>query len=151
MTTVKNPEAEARLLSFLDEYADGNDLYWVPLTRLKKDIPVAAYDLDMIYREDAVPLLEEVVRRCGITRVMTFQTDSMEFFTDDDMIALLYEKERDGYSFPWTVETFYADASEQWMIYVSHEGTVSFTGARIVEAARAVIPDRYRAAPNQRA
>ena len=47
------------------------------------------------------------------------------------MIRLLYEKDGIGYNFPWYVETFYYDPSRRWMIYVSHEGTITFTGNEI--------------------
>ena len=42
---------EEKLLSFLNEYACGKYLYWFPLTVLKKDIPVVAYDIDRIYKD----------------------------------------------------------------------------------------------------
>ena len=51
------------------------------------------------------------------------------------MIRLLYEKDGIGYNFPWYVETFYYDPSRRWMIYVSHEGTITFTGNEITQAA----------------
>ena len=53
---MKNSFVEAWLLSFLDEYACGKDLYWFPLTRLKKDIPVVAYDIDRIYKDSDIYL-----------------------------------------------------------------------------------------------
>lgn len=141
---MKNLDVQQRLLSFLREYAAGNDLYWVPLTTLKKDIPVVAYDMDAIYRNGCVWLLEKVFRTCEISKVRTFQTDSMEYFEDDDVTELLYEKDSDGFVFPRTVETFYFDGSEQWLCYVSHEGTISFTGEKMASAAGEILPDKYR-------
>lgn len=140
---MKNPAVEAKLLSFLHEYACGSDLYWVPLTRLKKDLPVIAFDIDAIYKNGDTSLLEKVFRICRIDLVSTFQTDSMEYFDDDSIFDLLYEKDSNGFVFPWTVETFYFDATEKWMVYVSHEGTISFTGGEIVRVAKEIISDQY--------
>ena len=50
-------------------------------------------------------------------------------------MELLYERDEVGYTFPWYVESFYFDDNHQWMIYVSHEGTVIFTGEMITKAA----------------
>ena len=111
--------------------------------RLKKDMPVVAYDLDAIYRDNEISLLEKVFRQCDIMIVSTFQMDSREYFEKDEISALLYEKDKDGFNFPWTVETFYFDATETWLVYVSHEGTISFTGELIARTAEEIIPDRY--------
>ena len=140
---MKNAAIEARLFSFLNEYACGHDLYWFPLTRLKKDISVIAYDIDRIYQNGEISLLEKVFRQCGISNVSTFQMDSREYFEDDKIFDLLYEKDSDGFNFPWTVETFYFDSTDTWLVYVSHEGTVSFTGGEIVQAAKENIPSKY--------
>ena len=140
---VKNQAVELRLCAFLKEYAASDDLYWVPITRLKKDMPVVAYDLDAIYRDNEISLLEKVFRQCDIMIVSTFQMDSREYFEKDEISALLYEKDKDGFNFPWTVETFYFDATETWLVYVSHEGTISFTGELIARTAGEIIPDRY--------
>lgn len=59
------------------------------------------------------------------------------------MIRLLYEKDGIGYNFPWYVETFYYDPSRRWMIYVSHEGTINFTGNEITQAANRIISSQY--------
>ena len=99
---VKNQAVELRLCAFLQEYAASDDLYWVPITRLKKDMPVVAYDLDAIYRDNEISLLEKVFRQCDIMIVSTFQMDSREYFEKDEISALLYEKDKDGFNFPWT-------------------------------------------------
>ena len=53
---MKNSFVEEKLLYFLDEYARGKDLYWFPLTELKKEIPVVAYDIDRIYKDGDILL-----------------------------------------------------------------------------------------------
>jgi hypothetical protein len=142
---MKDPRVEQKLIAFLGEYADPDrDLYWYPLVRLKKELPVSAYDLGAIFRDGEIAALEKLFSLCGISCVSTFQTDSLEYFENDEMAALLNEKDDAGYCFPRCVETFYFDASESWLVYVSHEETISFTGEEIVRAAAISIPERYR-------
>lgn len=140
---MKNNIIERKLISFIKEYSVTSSLYWVPLVRLKRHIPVAAYDLHAIYENNDIVLLEKVFEICGISDVNTFQMDHLEYFEHDNIFELLYEKDEDGYNFPWYVETFYFDSTEKWMVYVSHEGTISFTGKTIVEAATKCINQLY--------
>ena len=141
---MKNSIIERKLIDFIKEYSEGTSLYWAPLTRLKKDIPVVSYHVDAIYKNNDIALLENVFKTCGISEVNTFQMDHLEYFEHENIFELLYEKDDDEYSFPWYVETFYFDSSETWMVYVSHEGTISFTGKEIVKAAIENIDNLYR-------
>lgn len=140
---MKNSVIERKLINFINEYSVESDLYWVPLTKLKKDIPVVAYNLDELYKNNDIALLENVFKICGIVDVDMFQMDRLEYFERSNIFELLYEKDDDGYNFPWYVETFYFDSSEQWLVYVSHEGTISFTGKKIVDAATKCI-EKYK-------
>lgn len=141
---MKNSVIERKLIDFINEYSESSDLYWVPMTRLKKEIPVVAYNLDAIYKNNDIALLEEVFKLCGISDVNTFQMDQLEYFERDNIFELLYEKDKDGYNFPWYVETFYFDSAGEWMVYVSHEGTITFTGKKIVEVALENIDNTYQ-------
>ena len=141
---MKNSVLEKRLTDFIKEYSEGTSLYWAPLARLKKDISVVSYNVDAIYKNNDIALLENAFKICGISDVNTFQMDHLEYFEHENIFELLYEKDDDGYSFPWYVETFYFDSTETWMVYVSHEGTISFTGNKIVEAATESIDNSYR-------
>lgn len=132
-----------KLIQFIKDNTFYDTLYWYPLTHLKNDIPVVAYKIDDLYKENMIDSIKEVLVACGIKTVKTFQTDYMTLLKNDNIIDLLYEKDKDGYNFPWYVETFYYDKSQKWMIYVSHEGTITFTGESIVKIAKRIIPERY--------
>ena len=140
---MKNPIIEKRLKEFINKYSDAPDLYWVPLVNLRINIPVVSFDLDEIYKNSDIVLLENVFKICHISDVNVFQMDHCEYFQHENIIELLYEKDDDGYNFPWYVETFYFDSSEKWLVYVSHEGTFSFTGRKITEVAAQCIDKVY--------
>lgn len=140
---MKNSVIEKKLITFINSNSEYPGLYWFPLTKLKNKIPVIAYDVDAIYKSNDIDLLRKIVDKCGIVNVNTFQMDHLEYFEGDDIRTLLYEKDEDGYAFPRYVETFYFDDTEEWMIYVSHEGTISFTGNKIVYIANEVFEGNY--------
>lgn len=133
--------------NLLEQYTDHNatyGYYWYPLSVLKKDVPVVAYDLRKLYQDNGMEQVEAVLNRCNIRVVQAFQmlNDNTETHAED-MIELLYKKDDDGYILPWEVETYYFDDSKEWMIYVSHEWTVTFTGDSLVRAAKETIQAKY--------
>lgn len=142
---MKNRVVEKKLIDFIHENSIyPQSRYWVPLTRLKNELPVIAFDIDAIYKNNDIGLLDEVFSKYGIENVNTFQMDHLEYFEDDNIHELLYERDEDGYNFPWYVETFYFDCTDEWMIYVSHEGTISFTGKKIVQISNEVFVGKHQ-------
>lgn len=136
-------DIEREILELLRQYTD-NGAYWYPLCILKRPISVVAYDLDKLYKDQAIRQLENVLHSCSIKTAYSLQLRSEHSEpVEKDMIALLYEKDRYGYNFPWYAEAYYFDHTRKWMLYVSHEGTITFTGREIVRAARELIPEQY--------
>lgn len=129
------------LLSFLNTTRDNS--YWYPLTRLKIDLPIISYNVDKIYKEDQIILLRNLLESCKIDRVIMIQMNHGIVIENENIIELLYAIDDSGYDFPWYVETYYYDSSKKWMIYVSHEGTITFAGEEIVAFAKKILPLDY--------
>lgn len=119
--------------------------YWYPLQRIEKDIPVVAFDLDKIYDDGNIDQIEETLCRLSIdiATVIQDQDDKPEP-REVSLRKLLYEADRDGYNFPWYVESYYYDDSKQWMIYTSHEFTITFAGKALVRTAKEMIDSKYQ-------
>lgn len=118
--------------------------YWYPLQSIKDDIPVVAFDLDEIYEDDKINQIETVLSRLSIDSATAIQ--NQDFNTETKTVslkALLYESDADGYNFPWYVESYYFDDSKQWMIYTSHEFTITFAGEKMVRMANEIIDQKY--------
>ena len=139
---MKNPKVEKKLIHYIKSNSDHNSLYWYPLVHVTKFISVAAYDIIRIYQDNNIFLLENVIKLCNIGDVIMFQMDYREYF-EENITQLLYEQDEDGYIFQWYAETFIFDCSEEWLIYLSHENTISFTGEKIVTVAKQIIPSCY--------
>ena len=132
-----------QIKNFLKHYT-GCSTYWYPLCVLEKDIPVVAYNLDRIYKDKCIEQLEATLKNYGLCKVRSYQMQDEKMKTRvEDILYLLYEKDTNGYTFPWHVETYYFDDYREWMIYVSHEGTITFTGSRLVSAAKENIQSKY--------
>lgn len=119
--------------------------YWYPLQSIKPDIPVVAFDLWKIFKSNSgIKQIDAVLSRLSIDTAITIQ--NQDFNNEPKTVslkALLYETDADGYNFPWYVESYYYDNSKQWMIYTSHELTITFAGKNLVCAAKEIIDSKY--------
>ncbi len=61
-----------------------------------------------------------------------------------DIATFLYEKDESGYTFDWINEEYYFDDSYEWIVYVSHENTITFCGDKLALIAEKDIPEKYR-------
>lgn len=131
-----------KIRSFLKENTINHSTYWYPLSEIKSGIPVSAYLITEIYSDNRIDFIESVLKRCNI-RFGYWIQEYIEELHNGDLIEMLYEKDEDGYVFPWLSEMFIFDRSEKWLIYISHEETIAFTGEELVKAAREIIPEKY--------
>ena len=135
---------KAYLISDLNDSPYYSIDYWYPLQSIKDDIPVVAFDLDEIYEDDKINQIETVLSRLSIDSATAIQ--NQDFNTETKTVSLkslLYESDADGYNFPWYVESYYYDDSKQWMIYTSHEFTITFAGEKMVRMANEIIDQKY--------
>lgn len=136
----------SKIIDFIRSTVGINSRYWYPLYSLTDPVPAAAFNLDKLYDDNRIDLIEKIVISFGINDVVSFQMQMNEqglMLNSKNMLSLLYESDKDGYNFPWNAETYYFDNSRMWLIYVSHEGTITFAGEGIAKNAREIIPDSY--------
>jgi len=134
----------ADILRFIREYSACDTQSWYPFCCLCREIAVAAYDLDRICNEKKVDVIADVLTSCGIHAVdaVQLQVNGIRW-RGKPVKEVLEACDADGPNFPWNAETFYFDDTESWMLYVSHEGTITFTGRKLAEKAREIIPQEY--------
>ena len=124
--------------------------YWYPLTGIKENIHAVAYNLDAIYSSGNIEQIEKALAECSIHNVISVQNQDHK--AEHEKIYLLfrlYESDGDGYNFPWYVENYYYDETKEWLIYVSHEGTITFAGEQITQAAKKFIDNKYKVGESQ--
>jgi len=147
------------LEEFIYNTTDGDRWYWFPLANLTADIPVAAYDIGKLF-DGQTGLLEAVMRECGIQTVTEVDIEvGPESVTEGQNIFELLTGQREYevfdirfwrprrkeryYTFPSHSEAYYFDGSRTWLLYASHEGSLTFAGAELAAAARRIIPNQY--------
>ena len=145
---MEKQEFLSRLKSYLtsdfrDSLYDSID-YWYPLQSIEKDIPAVAFDLDKIYDDGNIKQIEEVFCRLSIDVATVIQNqEDKPKSRKVSLRELLYESDLDGWNFPWYVESYYYDTSKQWMIYTSHEFTITFAGETLARTAKQTIDSKY--------
>lgn len=132
-----------KIESFLKENTINHITYWYPLAKIKSGIPAAAYLVTEIYRDNRIDLIKKILEKCNIRYGNCVQQYMTELHENSDLIEMLYEKDEYGYVLPWLCEMFIFDRSKKWLIYISHEETITFTGEEITKAAREIIPEKY--------
>ena len=124
--------------------------YWYPLSGKEPAMKAVVYSLERIYDDNQIDLIKSVLEGAGIVEVTGFHPYWFEHSRESkwknipDMKTYLYEKDDGGYNFPWIDEEYYFDKSESWIIYVSHEGTITFAGEQLSGFSETIIPDKYR-------
>lgn len=119
-------------------------MYWFPLCWLKPEVPVVAYNLDGIYRNNQIKQIETVLKKCAIKEVIVIQNQIDKPEPEEvDLQERLYERDKSGYNFPWYVESYYYDESKSWLIYVSHEKTIAFAGEEFARVAFETIDEKF--------
>ena len=122
------------------QQAEEGGWYWYPLCSISAAIPTAVFNLDQLYRDEKILPIENTLRCCGIRMVSAVQLVECGVNLSE---AVLYEKNANGYSFPWNGERYYFDNSKCWMVYVSHEGRITFTGSELKKAAMDHVASNY--------
>ena len=124
--------------------------YWYPLSNEDSAMNPKAYSLDRLYRDGKINLLDSIIESAGIDEVTGFHpywhehSAKSKWRNIPDMKSYFHEKDDTGYSFPWIDEMYYFDKGESWIIYVSHEGTITFAGEQLSEIVGNIIPDKYK-------
>lgn len=109
--------------------------YWYPLNDIKKDIAVIAFDSDFWNDDNNMQLLFKIMRDHNIKKVYTLQECSNVYVYDDFLSEVgIFEEDEDGYNFPYYSEQYVWDKSHDWLIYTSHEATVTFAGEWLVKS-----------------
>lgn len=113
--------------------------YWYPLKDIKENIPVIAFDSDYWNDDNNMQSLLKLMKSHNIKKVYSLQECSNVYVYDDYLNEFgLLEQDEDmmGYNFPYNSEQYTWDDSHDWLIYTSHEGTITFAGEWLVKGIR---------------
>jgi hypothetical protein len=110
--------------------------YWYPIDRAQDAPPPAhtvAFDSDPFHGEELERLLRDVLSSLGVVRVWELR-EQLGTDMDKEIELGILEPVYTG------EEGFWTDGSFDWLVYASHEGSVTVAGSRLLPALQAAWP-----------
>ena len=124
----KNLETSLKEKFDFGSWKDEN-YYWEPLAKTKNKKPT-------IYFEDIL-FQQERNQKKMIDLINGISGEKMFLLTDEN---LFYEVEVSSLNFDW-IESAYCDMKTTWLIYISHEGTITFAGEELLKGIEKKLPE----------
>lgn len=107
---------------------DGN--YWYPLRNNMAFSDVIAFEAEWFYFQIPLDMLHGIFKTHGITRIWEAREGGAIYEMDYELLEPYYDGE-EGY---WTSEDM------DWLLYVSHESSLTVAGGWLVSAIKATWP-----------
>lgn len=115
--------------------------YWYPLKKIKDDIHVIAFEADFFDDGVYLNLLRDILISHGVSRVTVVPELDHVYVIENFKETILDIDEDGAYDLPHHSEQFIFDKSKDWMIYTSHEATITFAGEWLVSEIKKCIKD----------
>lgn len=105
--------------------------YWEPLTSSKNNKPLIFFEVEFFNEYETKVLIEILIQITG---------DRILFLRELDYIYN-YEIDTKLFTFQSNNEIAYCDSKTDWLIYISHEGIITFSGEKLVTAITEKLPE----------
>ncbi|MGM0880709.1 MAG: hypothetical protein ACQEXQ_06655 [Bacillota bacterium] len=103
--------------------------FWYPLDDcIRNDI--IAFDFQYVQTQENLDFIKDLLKKHNVTILIQLREDGIAFKNDDLEDFNFWNKSDDYY---WNNDCFWFDQSMDWVIYISHEQTITFGGEWIIE------------------
>ena len=120
---LKDEESKSLEKSLKDKFDFGSwkdeNYYWEPLSKTKTQNPLVYFD-DDLFKSGQVQKIIDILKSISGDRIL--------LLTDEN---INYEVETSSFDIDW-VESAYCNFETDWLIYISHEGTITFSGQKLL-------------------
>ncbi len=106
--------------------------YWYPLKKVKENIPVLEFGSDYFADGAKLKQLRAIFIRHNIDRAIIIP-ELLDDYVEEKFLDRIMEQDEDGYTFPYYSEQYIYGENKDWMIYTSHEATITFAGEWLTE------------------
>lgn len=114
-----------------DSWSNQSDnYYWEPLAQTLNNQPFIYFD-DEVLKKKEISSLVNIIELISGDRV---------YLLTEGWKNINYEVETSNINFDW-IESAYCDYETNWLIYISHEGTVTFSGEQLLNEIRIKLPE----------
>ena len=111
-----------------DGWNNGN-YYWEPIAETKNSQPLIYFEAE-IFSENDIERVKQMISKIYGNRIFKLTEDMLD-----------YEIEYTELSNDW-IESAFTDKSYSWLIYFSHEGTLTFSGKNIIQQIDLNFPEK---------
>lgn len=117
--------------------------YWYPLFEVKKYVSVLAFHSEFFDDDNRMQILSSIFQNRGIDKVIRLPEFNNANIINDFINSYLLKEDEYGFELPYMSECYLFDKNKDWLIYTSHEHTITFAGKWLVNEIKAAMPD-YR-------
>ncbi|HRO75894.1 MAG TPA: hypothetical protein PLP27_07090 [Crocinitomicaceae bacterium] len=119
-----NEEESKRLEKSLKDTFDfgswkDENYYWEPLSKTQNRISLVYFE-DDLFKSEEIQKIVDIIKSISGDRIL--------LLTDEN---LNYEVETSSFDIDW-IESAYCNFETDWLIYISHEGTITFAGETLI-------------------
>ncbi|MBN8588221.1 MAG: hypothetical protein J0L94_07850 [Rhodothermia bacterium] len=93
--------------------------YWEPLSKTQNKIQTIHFE-DNLFRPEDVQIIVDILKSISGERICLLTEENIN-----------YEVETSSFDIDW-IESAYCDFKTNWLIYISHEGTITFAGDELI-------------------
>lgn len=109
-----------------------NNYYWEPLTESQNQKPLIFFEIELFNEYEKKVLIEILIQISGDRILFLREFDYMHNY---EIETSLFDIKRNGGEFA------YCDINTDWIIYISHEGIVTFSGEKLTTAIEEKLPE----------
>lgn len=126
----KESEALENILKEKFDFGSWKDenYYWEPLSKTKNKLPTLYFE-DDLFKFDKFQRIADIVQSISGNRIYLLTQENIS-----------YEVETSLLNFDW-IESAYCDFNTSWLIYISHEGIITFSGSEIIANIENELPE----------
>lgn len=106
--------------------------YWEPLTESQNQKPLIFFEIEL-FNEYEKKVLTEILIQISGDRILFLR--EFDYMYNYEIETSLFDIKRNGGEFA------YCDTKTEWLIYISHEGTITFSGEKLTTAIKEKLPE----------
>jgi hypothetical protein len=125
-----------RIEKFLKEDFDfgswkDENYYWEPLSKTQNTIPLIYFD-DDLFKIEELKIIVNILKSISGDRIYLLTEEKIN-----------YEVDTLTFDIDW-IESAYCDINGNWLIYISHEGTITFAGKELLTSIEKQLTEIYK-------
>lgn len=105
--------------------------FWYPLQEINSEIDVISFEANFLEDEEILQSIKNIFMKNQVCTVCIIPELDNVYYSDT-FLADILQQDEDGFVFPYFPEQYIFDQSHKWLIYKSHEFTVTFAGKWLV-------------------